>query len=64
MPRQPKCKMCGAEIVEPLSEAQGATDWLCLECSGATLADFVDEDDYVEERVEMQRALHGKGRWD
>jgi hypothetical protein len=48
MARAPKCKVCGAEILEALTEVSGAVEWLCLECSGATLADFMDEDEYAE----------------
>lgn len=36
----PECSECGAEIVAPLSVVDGFAPWLCLECSGATLADF------------------------
>jgi len=59
MPHIPKCSVCGAEIVEPLSEVSGATDWVCLECSGATIEDF-DESD----RVHEMRTFHGKSQWD
>lgn len=40
----PECNECGAEIVAALSVVGGFAPWLCLECSGATLADFVDPD--------------------
>lgn len=42
----PTCSNCGAEIVAPLLVVDGFAPWLCLECSGATLADFnLEEDD-------------------
>lgn len=44
--RQPKCEICGARIEASLIEVEGATGWLCLECSGASLDDFTDGEDY------------------
>lgn len=62
--RQPKCKMCGAEIIETLVEASPANDWLCLQCSGATIEDFMEdgmtEEDYAEERAHILHQFHGK----
>lgn len=60
MRRSPRCKICRAEIVEPLVEVSPASDWLCLECSGVTLGDLVDEDEYAENEIEMRRLFHGK----
>lgn len=37
------CSNCDAEIVAPLLIAHPDADWVCLECSGASLSDFVDE---------------------
>lgn len=42
---KPKCEFCGAEIVAPLSiSIVPTTKWVCLECSGASIEDFVDDD--------------------
>lgn len=41
----PECSECGAEIVVALSVVDGFAPWLCLECSGASLSDFVDDED-------------------
>jgi len=49
MPRQPKCDNCGAEIIEVLTDAPGATGYLCLECSGASLSDFdLEESQHID----------------
>lgn len=42
--KTPKCSECGVEIVAPLSEIIPGADWICLECSGASLSDFLDEE--------------------
>lgn len=56
-------KVCRSEIVEPLVETSPANDWLCLECSGVTLADLMEEgmteDDYAQNETEMRRLFHG-----
>lgn len=57
--KQPRCSMCGALITESLIVVSPANDWLCLDCSGATIGDLVDEDEYAEDRVETLRAFHG-----
>lgn len=36
----PECSGCGEEIVAPLGEVIPGANWICLECSGATLEDF------------------------
>lgn len=62
--RQPRCRVCGVEIVFELSEVSPAADWICLECSGATLADFMEEgmteEDYSDNQIETMRTFHGK----
>lgn len=45
--REPRCSVCGAVIVEVLSNVGPANDYLCLECSGATLEDFEDPEEDV-----------------
>ena len=40
----PTCSECSAEIVVALHVVDGFAPWLCLECSGATLSDFVDDE--------------------
>jgi hypothetical protein len=42
--RQPRCENCGAVIVAVLSDVGDTNGFLCLRCSGATLADFDDDD--------------------
>jgi len=60
--------MCGKEITALLSQVAGASGTLCLECSGATIEDFMEEgigeDDYLENEIETRRTFHGKGPWD
>ncbi len=64
--RRPRCKVCRAEILEPLIETSPANGWLCLECSGVTLADLMEEDmtedDYAQNELEMRRLFHGGDR--
>lgn len=66
MPREPKCKMCGTVIVEMLVEVSPAADTVCLECSGATIEDFMEagltDEDHLENEVEALRIFHGKDR--
>lgn len=50
----PVCSECGAEITIPLSVVGGFAPWLCLECSGATLADFGLEVGESGELVELR----------
>ena len=38
--KQPRCSECKAEISIPLTDVIPGADWLCLECSGASLSDF------------------------
>lgn len=63
MSRKRKCSECGAVIIAALSDVGSAND-ICLECSGATLADFLDDDmteeDYRDNQVELLRTFHGK----
>lgn len=63
--RQLKCKMCGATIAVLLADMGNANNSLCLECSGATLEDFLEDgisdDDHIQDRVEAMRTFHGKG---
>jgi RNA polymerase-binding transcription factor DksA len=39
-----RCSECGDEIVEALLVVDPYAPWLCLECSGAALSDFVEID--------------------
>lgn len=61
--RQIKCEMCGAAIAALLTDMGNANGSLCLECSGATLEDFLEdgisEDEHVQDRVEAMRIFHG-----
>lgn len=57
--RTPKCKVCGAEIISPLSEVMAGADWLCLECSGATLSDFFDEEEMNMQLIANRRTEKG-----
>jgi len=63
MPREPKCEGCGKRIIAPLSEVSNANGWLCLECSGAVLDDFLEEgvteEDYGADHVHLMRTFHG-----
>jgi hypothetical protein len=36
----PRCSECKAEIVEALHDPIPGADWICLDCSGASLSDF------------------------
>lgn len=62
--RQVTCKMCGVIIIVLLTDMGNANDCLCLECSGATLEDFLEDgiskDDHIQDRVETMRTFHGK----
>jgi len=61
--REPRCEGCGAEIIDALTDAPGAVGYLCLECSGAVLDDFLEDDrteeDYVADRIQDLRTFHG-----
>jgi len=61
--REPRCEGCGAVIIDALTDAPGAVGYLCLECSGAVLEDFLEEgmteEDYAEDRVHHLRTFHG-----
>jgi hypothetical protein len=50
----PICSECGEEIGLALSVVDGFAPWLCLECSGATLADFGLKQNEVGEIMEME----------
>lgn len=59
-----RCSVCRKEIVAVLSDVGPANDYLCLECSGATLEDFMEEgmaeEDEIDNHVHMMRLFHGK----
>lgn len=40
-----ECGECGTEIIQPLGDVVDGQDWICLECSGATLSDFQEYPD-------------------
>lgn len=64
MKREPKCDNCGVVITLLLSTTGNANGYLCLDCSGATLDDFLEEgvsdEDRMADRVEQMRAFHGR----
>jgi hypothetical protein len=62
--RKPRCSACRKVIEVVLSDVGAANDYLCLECSGATLEDFMEEgmteEDEIENRVHAMRTFHGE----